>query len=49
MPTADPKPSDEPESKTTETEPEQEALKRAEDSSDDATGGIGLLTGIAQA
>jgi hypothetical protein len=31
------------------TEPEQDALKRAEDSGEDATGGMGIATGIAQA
>ena len=31
------------------TESEQQALKRAEDSGNDATGGTGILTGIAQA
>jgi hypothetical protein len=32
-----------------ETEAEQQTLKRAEDSGEDATGGTGIVTGIAQA
>lgn len=51
MPTDEPKPatSADPARESEPTETKQSVLKKAEDSGDDATGGTGLLTGIAQA